>query len=127
MVAKHERPSTAGSLDGSGVGRVPTVPDTLVPMSADDPDALRSELDRLRGLVGPDERSYEQLRIDLLGARDAARGAEAALGNAEGRIVELEAEVARLRRDHEWLRHEVVGRARRIRSLGRAAVARLRF
>lgn len=88
-------------------------------------DALRAEVERLRGLVGPSEESYEKLRLDVLAARDAAKGAEAALGNAEGYARSLEAEVVRLQRDHEWFRAEVVARLRRLKPTVSSTVARL--
>jgi hypothetical protein len=77
---------------------------------------LRAEVARLRELVGPNERSYVQLQIDLLGARDAAIGAEAALGTLRGYNGALEAEVVRLRRDFEWFREQVILKARRLRA-----------
>jgi hypothetical protein len=43
-------------------------------------EELRDEVLRLRALVGPDEKSYLQLKLDLLGARDHAIGAEAEAG-----------------------------------------------
>jgi outer membrane murein-binding lipoprotein Lpp len=86
--------------------------------------ALRAEVERLRALVGPSEDSYQQLRLDMLAARDAAKGAEAALGNAEGYARSLEAEVTRLQRDHEWFRHEVIARLRRLRPTLSSTISR---
>ncbi len=77
---------------------------------------LRAEVERLRELIGPVEKSYIELQVDLLGARDAAIGAEAALGVARGYNAALEAEVERLQRDFRWLRDNVVQRIRRLRS-----------
>lgn len=77
---------------------------------------LRLELERLRALVGPDEKSYVELQLDLLASRDAAIGAEAALGVARGYNAALEAEVERLQRDFRWFRNNVVQRIRRLRS-----------
>jgi predicted nucleic acid-binding Zn-ribbon protein len=88
-------------------------------------EALRAEVDRLRSLVGPSEESYEKLRLDVLAARDAALGAEAALGNAEGYSRSLEAEVTRLQRDQEWFRHEVIARLRRLRPTWSKTIGRL--
>ena len=76
---------------------------------------LRAENDRLRALLGPSEEDYAKLRLDLLGAVDAARGAQAVLGEAEGRVKVLEAEVARLQRSHRWLRRELMARVRGLR------------
>ncbi len=80
-----------------------------------DIDVLRAEVARLRDLVGPDEKSYVQLQIDLLAARDAAIGAEAALGTQRGYNAALEAEVERLQRDFRWFRDNVVLRLKRMR------------
>ena len=74
---------------------------------------LRAEVERLRALVGPSEDSYQKLKLDLLGARDAAIGAEAAVGQALGRQRALEAEVARLRRNRMYLQRQVTVRLRR--------------
>ena len=80
-------------------------------MATDDELAqLRAEVARLRELVGPNEKSYTQLQIDLLGARDAAIGAEAELGTVRGYNQALEAEVERLERDFVWFRQNVVSR-----------------
>lgn len=108
---------------------------SLSPMPSDEPQAtspvddeievLRAENSRLRSLLGPSEESYEKLRLDVLAARDAAFGAEAALGNMEGYCRSLEAEVTRLQRDHEWFRHEVIARLRRIRPTMSKTVSRL--
>lgn len=85
---------------------------------------LRAELDRLRQLVGPSEESYVKLRLDVLGARDAAIGAEAEAGRLKGYCKALEAQVARLDRDQIWFRQQVVMRLKGLRhkatpSLGR--------
>jgi hypothetical protein len=69
---------------------------------------LEAEVERLRSLVGPDEKSYADLQVDLLGARDAAIGARAEVGVLEGRIAMLETEVVRARRDFAWLRPRLV-------------------
>ncbi len=67
----------------------------------DDPGALRAEIDRLRELVGPSEQSYADLRHELLAARDAVRGAEAALGGLRGQVAELNVALARAQQDQE--------------------------
>lgn len=72
-----------------------------------DPAALQAEIDRLHELVGPSEQSYTDLRQELLAARDAVRGAEAALGVYRGRVAELEVGLARARQDQEHF-HQVV-------------------
>ena len=78
----------------------------------DEMASLRAEVELLRALLGPSERDYVQLRLDLLGAVDAAKGAQAALGEAEGRCRVLEAEVAHLQRSHRWLRRELMARVK---------------
>ncbi len=78
--------------------------------------ALRAEVDRLRALLGPSEESYVKLRLDVLGARDAAIGAEAELGRLKAYCQALEAETVRMKRDHEWLRGQVLNRIRRLRT-----------
>ena len=82
----------------------------------DELTALRAEVHHLRELVGPSEQSYIDLQLAVLGARDAAIGAEAELGNLRGAYQSLGAEVARARRDQEWLNEQVMGRIRRLRS-----------
>lgn len=79
--------------------------------------ALQAEVVRLRALVGPSEESYEKLRADVLGARDAAIAAEAELGRARGRISALETDVARYRRDFILLRRLVIGRLAQVTNL----------
>ena len=80
-------------------------------LSADDELlALRAEVERLQALVGPSEKSYLDLQLDVLGARDAAKAAEAALGVARGRNRELQAERDRFEREFHWLRHMIVTR-----------------
>ena len=79
--------------------------------------AAQAEVQRLRALVGPSEESYEKLRLDVLGARDAAIAAEAELGRARARISSLETDVARYRRDFLLVRRMVIGQLARVRNL----------
>jgi hypothetical protein len=96
--------------------------------------ALRAEVERLRCLVGPSEQSYDEMRVDLLAARDAAKEAEAAAGEVRGELTEVYVALARARQIEAALRHtfpgrvyRVVGRARRAADhLYRAVVARFR-
>ncbi len=74
--------------------------------------ALRDEIERLRVLVGPSEQSYDDLRQDVLAARDAARGAEAAAGVLRGQVTELHAELARARQDQDHFQRMVTDRFR---------------
>lgn len=78
-------------------------------------ETLRAEVERLRALVGPSEASYVQLQVDLLGARDAAIGAESEAGVARGYCHSLEVEVERLQRDFKWFRGQIVDRAKALR------------
>ena len=58
--------------------------DTSLPTDA---DALRAEVLRLREIVGPDEATYQHLRVELWAARDAAFGAEMAAGELGPTVV----------------------------------------
>jgi hypothetical protein len=93
-------------------------------------DELRAEVERLRALVGPSEEAYVKLRLDLLGAKDVAVGAEAEVGRLRGQVMSLQAEVLRLERDFVWFRHSVL---RRLKALAarrpgwRQVAIRLRF
>jgi len=78
--------------------------------------ALRSEVERLRSLVGPSEKSYEELKADAHDAREAARNAELELGRSRAMIVELQNDVRRWQRDFVWFRDRVI---RRLPLLGR--------
>jgi len=75
---------------------------------SDELTELRAEVSRLRALVGPSEKSYEDLTRDAFTARDAARTAELETGRLRAQIVELENEVRRWRRDFVWFRDRVV-------------------
>ncbi|MDP5128750.1 MAG: hypothetical protein NWP37_03145 [Pontimonas sp.] len=74
--------------------------DSIVPSPADELTRLRSEVQRLQGLIGPSEESYRKLRLDVLGARDAAIAAEAELGYVRGQVVSLETQLFQIRRDY---------------------------
>jgi hypothetical protein len=107
-------PGTA-RIGGGGVGSgsvvpvTPAVPDDADP--TDDASEVRAERDRLRELVGPDERAYTRLVADVAGARDAAREAEAEAGRLRGRIAEMQVQLVRARQDQE--RYQRVLDARR--------------
>ncbi len=75
---------------------------------ADELASLRDEVARLRGLVGPSEKSYADLTQESRTARDAARRAELETGRLQAQIVELENEVRRWQRDFVWFRDRVV-------------------
>ena len=77
-------------------------------LTRDDLASLQDEVARLRSLVGPSEKSYEDLVKDAQGARDAARRAELEAGRLRGQVVELENEVRRWQRDFVWFRDRVV-------------------
>jgi predicted nucleic acid-binding Zn-ribbon protein len=93
-------------------------PETSIP---NDVDALRAEVERLRALVGPDEASYQQLRVDLWAARDAAFGAEMAAGELRGQVKVLEGEVVRAQRNSKWLKARLKAPLRRIKGILRGA------
>ena len=79
---------------------------------SDEGDGLRAEVDRLRALVGPSERSYTQMYEDLLAARDVAKGAEAAAGELRGAVAEMRAELDRARQDQDQFQRLVFDRGR---------------
>jgi hypothetical protein len=84
--------------------------------SADDElTELRDEVERLRALVGPSEDSYEKLRLDVLGARDAARAAEIASGALRARVLQLEVMLSGYERDFEWFRENAIRRLHSLR------------
>lgn len=56
---------------------------------------LRAEVERLRRLVGPCEQSYDDLRSDVISARDAAKSAEQAAGELRGELAEAYAALDR--------------------------------
>jgi predicted nucleic acid-binding Zn-ribbon protein len=87
---------------------------------------LRAEVERLRVLVGPTEASYDDLRQDLLAARDVAKGAEATAGALRGEVAELNVALARARQDQEHLHRIVKGRLRTSLS-GYSRALRARF
>ncbi len=88
--------------------------------------ALRAEVERLQRLVGPSERSYEELRGDLLAARDAAKEAEAAAGEVRGELTEVYVALARARQIETAVRHTIPGRVYRIAGRARREVDRIR-
>ena len=77
----------------------------------DELQSLRAEVARLRALVGPSEKSYEDLEKGARDSLDVARAAELEVGRSRARITELENEVRRWRRDFVWFRDLVVRRA----------------
>ncbi len=80
--------------------------------------ALREEVAALRALVGPSDESYAKLQLDVLTARDAAKGAEAELGTLRGTITEMSTQLARAQQSQDAVqRAYVVGR----RSMGGVA------
>lgn len=92
--------------------------------------ALEAEVDRLRSLLGPTEESYLKLRLDLLAARDSAIAAEYELGHLSARIMALESDIVRYRRDFVWFRRFVLRRftayTSRVRALRHAVLRSLR-
>lgn len=73
---------------------------------------LQAEVARLRELVGPSELAYDELRQDVLAARDAAKGAEAAAGVLRGQVAELSVALARARQDQDHFQRMVSNRLR---------------
>lgn len=68
--------------------------------------AVAAEVDRLRDLVGPSERSYMALRRDVEASAAVAREATAQAGELRGRLTEMSVELSRARQDLDVaLRH----------------------
>ncbi|MFM7272070.1 MAG: hypothetical protein ACKO2C_10635 [Actinomycetes bacterium] len=88
--------------------------DTSLPTDA---DALRAEVLRLREIVGPDEATYQQLRVELWAARDAAFGAEMAAGELRGQVKVLEGQLVRAHRNSKWLKARLKAPLRRIKGI----------
>ena len=91
-------------------------PSSNVAGQDEDLTALRTEVERLRALVGPSEKSYAELKADARDAREAARRAELEVGRSRATIVELQNDVRRWQRDFVWFRDRVI---RRLPLLGR--------
>lgn len=71
---------------------------------ADDVDevaGLRAEVERLRGLVGVDERAYEQLLGDVAAALAHARASERELGRVRAEFEQLNLALERARSDQD--------------------------
>lgn len=60
------------------------------------------ELERLRDLVGPSEKSYAALREDRDQAVQAAKDALAEAGELRGHIVDLSVQLSRARQEQEY-------------------------
>jgi hypothetical protein len=86
-------------------------------MGIDDWTDAEAEVERLRALVGPEDKDYATLRGDVDAARAAARDAEAGLGELRGKIVELHFQVDRLGQQY-------VAPQRSLRSRARSAARR---
>lgn len=91
---------------------------------SDDVEALRAEVARLRSIVGPDERAYEELRDDRDGAVAAARDAEREAGRLRGQIAEMQVQLVRARQDQERYQR-LFDRYREARELASTAKQRL--
>lgn len=59
---------------------------------------MQDEIDRLRALVGPDERDYASLAEDLAAASAEAKQREAELGALRSRVLLLERSLQRAER-----------------------------
>ena len=93
---------------------------------ADENADLHAEVERLRALVGPSERSYADLEQDLLAARDVARGAEATSGALRGQLAQMHVELARARQDQDHLHRAIASGTRMLTGrIGRSVRARL--
>ncbi|MEM1335516.1 MAG: hypothetical protein AAGG08_18880 [Actinomycetota bacterium] len=80
------------------------------------------ELTRLRSLVGPSERSYDDAIADADRAIAAAKEAAAAAGAARGELAEMRVELARARQEQDLLqRRRTMGAAEYLIDLGHEA------
>jgi hypothetical protein len=70
-------------------------------------DEVHAELDRLRDLVGPSERSYADLQADVAAAQLVAKEALAETGRLRGRIEEMSVQLSRARQDQDLLQQRV--------------------
>jgi hypothetical protein len=77
-------------------------------------EASQTELVRLRTLLGPGEKSYGELLTDVEVARNVAKAALAETGALRGRVVELERELVRARRNARFLEELVLRPARAV-------------
>lgn len=82
------------------------------------------EITRLRRLVGPCEKTYLDLRQDLLAARDATKGAEAKVGNLTGHMAELRLELDRARQERTLFQRVAARLYRAVMSRVRAVLHR---
>ena len=89
-------------------------------------EQLRAEVARLRDVIGPNEQSYVQLRIDVWSARDAVIGAEAEMGLLKGQVRSLQAEVARAVKEQQWFKDEILLRIKSWRTYLRRLVLKIR-
>jgi hypothetical protein len=115
--------STAGPTSGNALANNGVPTHAEVP-EGETVESLWAEVQRLRALVGPSEESYVALRLDVLGARDAAMGSEMELGEARALVRALGSEVDRLQRDHVWLRQAVIRRLIEFKGLLRSSPKR---
>lgn len=90
----------------------------------DDLETLRSEVARLRSIVGPDEHDYHALRSDRDAAVAAARDAERESGRLRGQIAEMQVQLVRARQDQERYQR-LLDRYRGVRELASSAKGRL--
>ena len=74
---------------------------------------LESEVARLRRLVGPSERDYEERLAELERASLAVRRAEEANGELRGELARAERDLGRLRESQGRIHRLVIHRARR--------------
>ncbi len=84
---------------------------------SDRADVTVAELERLRALVGPLEESYEELRVELAEARQAARAAEYEAGRLRGELTAMRVDLHRARQDQYHVRRLLLRPLRRV--LGR--------
>lgn len=91
---------------------------------ADRVDELTAEVERLRALVGPSERSYTEMYEDLLAARDIAKGAEAATGQLRGEISWFAVALERAQQDQEQFQRMISDRTRSVFTRAKHSIRR---
>ncbi len=72
----------------------------------EDVDAA-AEVERLRELVGPSERSYRALRDDVEAAEQFARAAAVEAGELRGQLAEMSVQLSRARQDQDLLMRQI--------------------
>ena len=87
---------------------------------------LRTEVARLRELIGPNEQSHIKLRTDMWSARDAVIGAEAHARSLRSHVRTLEAALTRALKEQQWIKTEIIKPLKAYRVIHRRVIGRAR-